>query len=66
MRVVAIKLGKLCLDLLYAPTGGLEFLGTSDHGTNIGSTLSGGEIERACLGVAEGIVDRGAASRWAG
>jgi len=65
MRIVPIKLWKLGLDLIDVATGGLEFLSTADHGTNVGGALSSREIERACLGIAEGIVDRGAASRWA-
>jgi hypothetical protein len=53
MGIVAIKLWELGLDFFYAAAGSLEFFGAVDHGANIGCTLSGGEIERAILGLAE-------------
>lgn len=66
MRVVAIKLWELQFDVVDGATVCLEFLGAVHHGANIGCTLSGGEIEGAVLGVAEGFVDCGAAIRWTG
>jgi hypothetical protein len=53
MRIVAIKLWKLDLDILGGSSSGFKFLGTIHHSANIGGALSGGEVKRTILGLTE-------------
>jgi hypothetical protein len=53
MRIVAIKLWELGLDILGGSSSGFKLLGAIHHGANIGGALSGGEVERTILGLTE-------------